>query len=316
MHGTHPHDAYILAKETDINKLYVSLQACAMKNYKTLCLFPCIWSASCHTLLCTDSPLFQPRHTKMTLSLNAPVKPTPAQTPTPSGQARPGHSRVSVTMQGLRLVHGPTPPAPHQRLLRPGWGGAGERPSSSWQWEGEGHRWPHGALGRGDPLSTEPSAPPLPALSGPEVCRGPRRSVLEAGSSHCAAAPPVWTPPARSLKSPHENPSLPSLSSSAPSPGSSNPERLSDLGCLAPGPPTPRPGAPSVCAPLSPSGHGPEAESRTQAKSLAAAGAAAVALGSRSMLERSDGTSGGGGGGVAGAGAGSQGEGRARGRDW
>lgn len=36
MHGTHPHDAYILAKETDINKLYVSLQACAMKNYKTM----------------------------------------------------------------------------------------------------------------------------------------------------------------------------------------------------------------------------------------------------------------------------------------
>lgn len=198
MHGTHPHDAYILTKETDINKLYVSLQACAMKNYKTLCLFPCIWLAACHTLLCTDSPLFQPRHIKMTLSLSAPVKPTPAQTPTPSVQARPSHSRVSVTMQGLRLVHGPTPPAPHQRLLRPGWGGAGERPSSSWQWEGEGHRWPHGALGRGDPLSTEPSAPPLPALSGPEVCRGPRRSVLEAGSSHCAAAPPVWTPPARS----------------------------------------------------------------------------------------------------------------------
>ena len=35
----------------------------------TICLFPCIWSYACHALLCTGSPLAQPRYIKMTPSL-------------------------------------------------------------------------------------------------------------------------------------------------------------------------------------------------------------------------------------------------------
>lgn len=67
----------------------------------TICLFPCIWSDACHALLCTGSPLAQPRYIKMTPSLNALVKP-PAQTPTLPVQAGSNHSRISATVQGLR----------------------------------------------------------------------------------------------------------------------------------------------------------------------------------------------------------------------
>lgn len=123
MHGTHPHDAYILTKETDINKLHVSLQACAMKNYKTLCLFPCIWLAACHTLLCTDSPLFQPRHIKMTLSLCSRQTDTSADSHTLRAgktQSQPSISNYAGSPPCARPnTAGPTPKAAPARL---GWG--------------------------------------------------------------------------------------------------------------------------------------------------------------------------------------------------
>lgn len=112
----------------------------------TISLFPCIWSDACHALLCKGSPLAQPRYIKITPSLNALVKPTPAQTPTLPVQAGSNHSRISATMQGLRRVHGSTRQASHQKMLQPSGGGAGERPPSYWPREGEQHRWPHRAV--------------------------------------------------------------------------------------------------------------------------------------------------------------------------
>lgn len=61
-----------------------------------------VWSAACNTPLCKDPPLSQPGHIKMTPSLSASVKLTPAQTPTPI-QARSGHRRISANMQDLAL---------------------------------------------------------------------------------------------------------------------------------------------------------------------------------------------------------------------
>ena len=92
-----------------------------------------------------------------------------------------------------RLVYDPPSQAWHQRMLPPGWGGggAGKGPASSGPPEGEQYRWPHKALGPGDP-----STPSLPALSGPESSRGTRHSAQEADASRCAAAPRVGTPPA------------------------------------------------------------------------------------------------------------------------
>lgn len=101
---------------------------------------------ACHALLYTGSPLAQPRYIKMTPSLSALVKPTPAQSPTIPVQAGSNQSRISATMQGLRRVHGSTRQASHQRMLQLGGGGAGERPPSSWQREDEKHRWPHRAV--------------------------------------------------------------------------------------------------------------------------------------------------------------------------
>lgn len=182
----------------------------------------------------------------MTLSLSAAVKPTPAQTLTPPVQARSGHRKISANMQDLRLVHGPPPQASHQRMLPPGWGGAGKGPASCGQPEGEQHRLPHRAPGRGDP-----STPSLP-LSGPEGSRGTRRSAQEPDAFPCAAAPSGPDPTSQQApKSPvrtHPPDPLPLR----PQPRVLQPRAWPGPRPPSPGTPTPRPPAPRASAPPQP----------------------------------------------------------------
>ena len=109
-----------------------------MKNYKTLpLLVPA--SAQMPATHCCAHTLSLPA----TIHTDNPVSQRSLQTNTsadshPSRQTRSSHKRISATMQGLCLVHGPSPQASHQRMLRPGWGGAGERPIFSQQCGGVG----------------------------------------------------------------------------------------------------------------------------------------------------------------------------------
>lgn len=153
-----------------------------MKNYKTLPLLVPASAQMPATHCCAHTlSLSQPPYIQITLSLSAPFKPTPARTPTPQGRQDP------VTSEYQQLCRVSALCTAHHR--RPHTKGCSDQagvglgkglysPSSAEGW-GE-HRWPHGAPGLDEPPSTEPCAPSFPALPGPEVCRGTRRTVPEA----------------------------------------------------------------------------------------------------------------------------------------
>lgn len=159
-----------------------------------------VWLAACNTTLCRDPPLSQPGHVKMTMSLSASVKPTPAQTPTPPTQERSGHRRIPANRQDLRLAHGPPPQASHGRMLPPGWGSEG----AGILRDGEEHRWPHRALDRAIP-PRRPSrrCPGLRLSRNQKLCPGGRCFPLRRSpsgpdpTSQQAPKSPVRAPPSR-----------------------------------------------------------------------------------------------------------------------
>lgn len=148
-----------------------------MKNYKTpRLLVPVHLVGACHA----HPPLSQPRHKKMTVSPCSRQADTSADAHA-SMRARSGHSRISATMQGLRLVHRQTSQASHQMTLPPGWGRAGERPPSILQAMGA---WGAQLARRGDPLSSEPSTVSFPMLSRNQtLCPGERSFPLRRSPS-------------------------------------------------------------------------------------------------------------------------------------
>lgn len=127
-----------------------------MKNYKIPCLLVSVHLVGClpHTPVQRSPSL--PATTQKDDCLSAPVKATPAQMPTLPYRQDPV-TTISVTMQGLRLVHRQTPQASHIEGCSRRGGRAGERPPSSGQWVGGEHRWYHRAVTPGDPVLSEPS---------------------------------------------------------------------------------------------------------------------------------------------------------------
>lgn len=104
-----------------------------MKNYKIPCLLVPVHLVGClpHTPVQRSPSL--PATTQKDDCLSAPVKATPAQMPTLPYRQDPV-TTISVTMQGLRLVHRQTLQASHIEGCSRRGGRAGERPPSSGQW--------------------------------------------------------------------------------------------------------------------------------------------------------------------------------------